>query len=123
MSGHFERLMYTGAGVGVALAIEHFLCYDPEQFKREGEAVLFGSNVLGVATIAVGYGIAKKDAAPAFEIIAIAAVAASFVGALRVMRRAQRIDRAVNILAGRIFERIEGALDNAEGYTRNGFLR
>ena len=120
MSGEFERLVYAGGGVGLALLIEHLLCYDAEQFKKEPEAVLFGSNVMGVATIAIGYGVAKRSALPALEVIAIAAVGASVVSAIRIMRRSERIRSAVDFLAGRIEERIEGALTDDQEYARNG---
>jgi len=122
VSGEFDlpRLYHAGALVGAALLLEHLACYDEELFKREPEAVLLGSNVLGVLTIAVGYGIAKRSPTPALEVVTIAMVGASVVVALRIARRSQRLDRAVQFLAGRIIERIEGALDNDQSYTRNG---
>lgn len=124
MSGDFDlqRLYRAGAYVGGALLIEHLLCYDPEQFASdgEGEAVLLGSNVLGVLTIAIGYGYAKRSVRATLELITIAIVGGSVVVGIRYARRGQRIGRAVNFLAGRIIERIEEALRDDQGYARNG---
>lgn len=122
MSGDFrlEELYRAGAYAGAALAVEHVLMYDPEQFTREPEAVLLGSNVAGVLTIAVAYGLAKRSTTAALEVLTIATVAASVVVVLRYARRSQRVGSAVDFLAGRIAERIEEARGDGESYARNG---
>lgn len=120
VSGDFDRLIHAGAYAGLALLVEHLLCYDPEQFKKDPDLVIAGSNILGVTTLAVAYGAAKRSAQAGLEFFAMASVAGVVVIGIRIARRSQRIDRWVNFLAGRITERIEGALDDDQSYARNG---
>lgn len=124
MIGDFglERLYRAGALAGAALLIEHLACYDPAQFRDdgEGEAVLAGSNILGVLTLIVAYGYAKRSWRAALELFTIALIAGAVVIGIRYARRTQRLDRFVHFLAGKIEERIEEAQRDDQGYARNG---
>lgn len=121
MSGEFEqRLIAVGAGAGLVLLAEHLICYDPDQYQKDPDLVIAGSNILGVTTLAVAYGVVKQSARAGLEVFALSAIAGVVVIGIRIARRTQRVDRMVNFLAGRITERIEEALGNDQSYARNG---
>lgn len=122
MIGDFdlERLYRAGAYAGAALLVEHLVCYDPDEHTKRPELVLALSNVLGVLTLTIAYGYAKRSWRAGLELFTIALVAGAVVVGIRFARYNQRIGRAVDFLAGRIIERVEESLSNDQGYARNG---
>lgn len=105
--------------VGALLTIEHLLCYRKEDFEREPELVLLGSNVLGTATIACGVAVAAKSADEVARHITVAAVGGSVVIVLRVARRLLRHNNTMQNLAGHGIGLIDGVLGNDQTYGRS----
>lgn len=122
MIGDFdlERLYRAGGYAGLALLIEHLVCYDPDEHTKHPDRVLLGSNVLGVLTLTVAYGYAKRSLRAGLELFTVASVAGAVVVGIRYARHNQRIDRALHFLAGRIIERVKEAQHDDQGYARNG---
>lgn len=86
----WPRTILAGLFVGAALIAEHALLYDEHAMRDEPELTLFGSNVLGTATIAAGVMLAAENAEEAARHIVIAALGGIVVVGLRIARRETR---------------------------------
>lgn len=89
----WPRTILAGLFVGAALVAEHALLYDEHAMHDEPELTLFGSNVLGTATIACGVMLAAESAEEAARHLVIAGIGGTVVLGLRIARRELRRDR------------------------------
>lgn len=95
----WPRTILAGAFVGAALVAEHALLYDERAMRDEPELALFGSNILGTATIAAGVLLAAPTMEEAARHIVIASIGGAVVLALRIIRRETRRGREITQIA------------------------
>lgn len=116
----------AGTAAGCVLLIEHLIFYDPEAARDEPELTMWGSNVIGTATIgAAVVACALADGRPeeAVRHAVIVGVCGAVVSLLRLTRRDLRRRQELNEAAGHGAGMIEGArrYDRAYGRTAHPF--
>lgn len=113
---HWNRTIAAGIFVGLLLFVEHLLFYKEDDFKKEPELVLLGSNVLGTITIAAGVALAARDPEEAPRHITIAAIGGSLVVFLRIARRTLRHSYEFRTLADQAIGQVLGARTYGRAY-------
>jgi hypothetical protein len=89
----WNRVRLAGLATGLALLVEHVICYDEDAHKKRPNQVLFNSNALGVSTIAAGCALSGAPGEETARLLTIAAIGGMFVFAIRAFREYQRGDR------------------------------
>jgi hypothetical protein len=108
----------AGLATGLALLVEHVICYDEDAHKKRPNQVLFNSNALGVSTIAAGCALSGAPAEETARLLTIAAIGGVFVFVIRAVREYQSGDRFWRAIGERAIGYSKGVRDHGRADQR-----